>query len=370
MSHLECYTCGRRVGKVFMFCASCGVPVCIHCGLGNTLNYKLATIEKNIIGPPKPTWIFLDFPLCYDCNESFFLRKKEGVFYDKSLLRWCWDHRIYTGCPVCGEYAEVDYLNTIKYPTRRVSTGTDLDVPIKGLKKKTLTDEYHLFPNFLICSRCGYEGSFTFGFGLRKFVDKWDNEPLKGTYWYDFSDRVYDFKTPRSTETFDEILKRKPKMVWGGVTGQKIDDKLHMITADLLQPLIPQPINRWKMYPPSQYTTPYVQTRSEERYVSEKWEGQQNYIPPRPITRTDRYSRSVPSTKEIKKRSIPTQNTSEELIYTLPPKTRECPKCSGDIKIPHSNKSKVILKCPFCGAKGRIDNPNYRHREEEITDWD
>ena len=36
---------------------------------------------------------------------------------------------------------------------------------------------------------------------------------------------------------------------------------------------------------------------------------------------------------------------------------KTCPKCRGNIPIPYDDDEKVSIKCPKCGAKGKVKNP-------------
>jgi DNA-directed RNA polymerase subunit RPC12/RpoP len=36
---------------------------------------------------------------------------------------------------------------------------------------------------------------------------------------------------------------------------------------------------------------------------------------------------------------------------------KACPKCKKDIPIPYEEEEKIIIRCPYCGAAGKVKNP-------------
>jgi transcription elongation factor Elf1 len=107
------------------------------------------------------------------------------------------------------------------------------------------------------------------------------------------------------------------------------------------------------------YETDYEQEPYKERDYYDDEEVEQEYEPTgrdqkRPASRTK------PRTeKREPPRPIPVvrEPVKEEIVEDDDYEYKNCPKCGERIEIPYLEDDKIQIKCPNCGAKGKIKNP-------------
>lgn len=63
----------------------------------------------------------------------------------------------------------------------------------------------------------------------------------------------------------------------------------------------------------------------------------------------------------------PPEPEPERQRRALSPEFFECPRCGEEIEIPMAESEKVLIECPECHSKGKVDNP-YSGREEYEAD--
>ncbi len=63
------------------------------------------------------------------------------------------------------------------------------------------------------------------------------------------------------------------------------------------------------------------------------------------------------SRSSAKRRHTGTSSSKGRPRRALSPKFFECPQCGENIEILDSGEDKVLLQCPECGSKGKVDNP-------------
>jgi len=201
---LRCKMCNAVLPDQFTFCVSCGDPMCLSCARNSNVVKRYAYTQTYIVVDRTVTFI-ISFPRCANCKQmeeqltwaireklrpthalmwkSIDVTKAKYAEQDPDIARLqqqllsCSCPEQMLACPRCGAKSAAHQYDKLLHQIKKgkARPRNSMIGPF-GEGGRPLIDA-------ISCRKCGYEGVFVSGWGLRRFLQRNGPRPLEKTMW-------------------------------------------------------------------------------------------------------------------------------------------------------------------------------------------